>query len=70
VILVTRAGKTTRDAALAARQRFNEDNTRVLGTILNYWDPRRTPGGYYGYYKGYSYYGKGYGHGYYGYPKE
>jgi polysaccharide biosynthesis transport protein len=40
VILVTRAGKTTRDAATAARQRFSEDQIRVLGTILNDWDPR------------------------------
>ncbi len=54
VILVVRAGKTTRDAALAARQRFSEDGTRMLGTILNCWDPKRSPNGYYGYHNGYS----------------
>jgi succinoglycan biosynthesis transport protein ExoP len=64
VVLVTRANHTTRDAAVAARQRFSEDQTRVLGTILNDWDPRLAPNGYYGYYKGYyhggykSYYSK------------
>jgi len=62
VVLVTRANHTTRDAALAARQRFGEDQTRVLGTILNDWDPRLAPNGYYGYYKGYYHLGgyKGY----------
>jgi capsular exopolysaccharide synthesis family protein len=59
VVLVTRANHTTRDAALAARQRFGEDQTRVLGTILNDWDPKLAPNGYYGYYKGY-YHGGGY----------
>jgi len=54
VILVVRAGKTTRDAAMAARQRFSEDGTRMLGTILNCWDPKRSPNGYYGYHNGYS----------------
>jgi capsular exopolysaccharide synthesis family protein len=59
VVLVTRANHTTRDAALAASQRFGEDQTRVLGTILNDWDPKLAPNGYYGYYKGY-YQGGGY----------
>jgi succinoglycan biosynthesis transport protein ExoP len=53
VIIVVRAGKTTRDAAQAARQRFSEDGTPVLGTILNDWNPKRSPNGYYGYYNGY-----------------
>jgi Mrp family chromosome partitioning ATPase len=53
VILVLRAGSTTRDAALAARQRFAEDKTNLLGTILNDWNPKSSPGGYYGSYKGY-----------------
>jgi len=43
VILVIRAGKTSQDAAMSAVQRFNEDRTRVLGTILNDWDPRTAP---------------------------
>jgi capsular exopolysaccharide synthesis family protein len=38
VILVLRSGQTKRDAAMLARQRFDEDGTCVLGTILNNWD--------------------------------
>lgn len=38
VILVLRSGHTKRDAAMLARQRFDEDGTCVLGTILNSWD--------------------------------
>ncbi len=63
VILVVRAGKTTRDAAMAARQRFSEDGTQMLGTVLNDWNPKRSPNGYYGY-QNYSY--GGYKYGYYG----
>lgn len=55
VVLVARAGQTTRDAILAAYQRFSEDRIRVLGTILNDWDPKRAPGGYYGYHSGSQY---------------
>jgi polysaccharide biosynthesis transport protein len=51
VVLVARAGQTTRDAILAAYQRFSEDRIRVLGTILNDWDPKHSPAGYYGYYR-------------------
>ena len=47
---------------MAANQKFAEDGTRVLGTILNDWNPKNSPGGYYGYYNGYynSYYKHGY----------
>jgi polysaccharide biosynthesis transport protein len=38
VILVLRAGQTKWEAAMLACQRFEEDRTRVLGTILNSWD--------------------------------
>jgi Mrp family chromosome partitioning ATPase len=48
VILVARSEQTTRDAMIAAKQRFAEDSTRVLGTILNGWDPSKSPNGYYG----------------------
>jgi capsular exopolysaccharide synthesis family protein len=48
VVLVLRAGRTTHESALFARQRFAEDGTRVLGTILNNWDPKNNEG-YYGY---------------------
>jgi capsular exopolysaccharide synthesis family protein len=57
VVLVGRAGKTTRDALLTARDRFLEDRIRVLGTVLNGWDPGKTLHGYYGY-GGYKQYGK------------
>ena len=56
VIFVARAGQTTREAAIAAHNRFTEDRIRVLGTILNDWDPKKSPNGYYGYHEG-SYYG-------------
>jgi succinoglycan biosynthesis transport protein ExoP len=47
VILVIRAGQTTAESALFASQRFAEDGTRVLGTVLNSWVP--TNSGRYGY---------------------
>jgi capsular exopolysaccharide synthesis family protein len=53
VILVVRSRQTTREMAQAAAQRFAEDGTPVLGTILNDWNPKATAGGYYGYYRGY-----------------
>ena len=65
VVLVVRANKTTRDAAVAARSRLREDGIHVIGTIMNDWNPKRSPGGYYGYYNGYNGYSKkGYGYGY------
>ena len=55
IILVIRAGHTTIENAFVARQRFAEDGTRVLGTILNGWNPktgrRYGYGGYYGAYE-------------------
>jgi capsular exopolysaccharide synthesis family protein len=53
VIMVVRAGKTTRDAAQAVRQRLAEDGTPLLGTILNDWNPRSSDGGHYGKYEKY-----------------
>jgi succinoglycan biosynthesis transport protein ExoP len=38
VILVVRAGTTTRDAAVAAKHRFGNDGVPLLGIILNAWD--------------------------------
>jgi succinoglycan biosynthesis transport protein ExoP len=43
VILVIRAGQTTPESAMVACQRFAEDGTRVLGTILNSWNPNASP---------------------------
>jgi capsular exopolysaccharide synthesis family protein len=42
VILVARAGHTTRDAAIAVAGRFAEDRIRLLGAILNDWKPNRS----------------------------
>ena len=49
VILVVRSAQTMRDAAVAANQRLTEDGARVLGTILNQWDPGKTSNYSYGY---------------------
>lgn len=60
VVFVVRSGKTTRDTILSARDRFAQDDIRILGSILNDWNPKLT--GYYGYenYKDYrSYYQSG-----------
>jgi len=57
VILVIRAAKTTRSEAMAARRRFADDSTEVLGTILNAWNPKNSNSPY-GYGKPYRY--KGY----------
>jgi succinoglycan biosynthesis transport protein ExoP len=51
VILVVRSGVTTRDAASFAAGRFAEDSAPVLGTILNFWNPKMA---------GHSYYDKSY----------
>lgn len=56
VIMVIRAGKTTRAEALAAKRRFVDDGTPVLGTILNAWNPK-TSSSPYGYSKPYQYRG-------------
>ena len=60
VVLVVRAGQTSRDMARAACQRFEEDGTRILGTVLNDWDPNKGEG--YGYGYGYRHYTRSYYH--------
>lgn len=57
VILVIRSRKTSRDVVKNACQRFNEDGARVLGVVLNDWDPKSGAIGY-----GYSKYYQGYKH--------
>jgi capsular exopolysaccharide synthesis family protein len=42
VVLVVHSARTDRDVAAAARRRLTDDGTRVLGTILNQWDPGKT----------------------------
>lgn len=50
-ILVIRAGYTTRDAALAAKDRLIQDGIPLYGTILNRWDLKsKTRYGNHGYY--------------------
>ena len=39
VVLVVRAGMTTRDVALTVKQRLHEDGITFLGTVLNNWTP-------------------------------
>ena len=59
VILVVRAGQTTRDSAKTAAARFDEDGTLVLGTVLNAWNPSASGYGYYDDYYAYQkYYSK------------
>lgn len=53
VVLVVRAGKTSRDAAAAAHERFLADGTQLAGAITNDWNPANSAAGYYGY--GYKY---------------
>jgi len=50
LILVVRAGTTTRDAALLATSTLVEDGTPVLGTILNFWNSKSAGSGYDKYY--------------------
>jgi polysaccharide biosynthesis transport protein len=47
VVLVARARQTTRDAAEAARHRLGADGIRVIGMILNDWDPSSSRHTYY-----------------------
>ncbi len=42
VVLVVRSDQTTQDAAVLACERFLDDGTRVLGAILNDWNPKRS----------------------------
>jgi len=52
VLLVLRAGKTTRTAGLMAIQKFLADGSNVMGTILTDWNPDQNGYGYnYKYYK-------------------
>ncbi|MDX2149537.1 MAG: polysaccharide biosynthesis tyrosine autokinase [Bryobacteraceae bacterium] len=49
VVLVVRAGRTTRDSVEMARKQLAADGTVLLGTILNDWRPDRDPSSYYYY---------------------
>lgn len=47
VILVVRADRTTKLTAATASQRLRDDGTRVLGTVLNEWNPQKQKYGAY-----------------------
>ena len=56
VILVVRSARTTKETAAAASQRLADDGTRLLGTVLNEWDPRKASNAGYDYgYRPYHY---------------
>ncbi len=51
VILVARAGQTTRSALQTAYRRFLEDRTAVLGVVLNSWNAKMSVHKYYSTYQ-------------------
>jgi Mrp family chromosome partitioning ATPase len=61
VVFVARVGQTTVDATIALHRRFWEDHTRILGTVLNDWNPKSDTNGYYGAASGYAAYQHRYG---------
>ena len=44
VVLVIQSGRTTLEQARLAVQRFADDRTHMLGTVLNNWDPKSNGG--------------------------
>jgi Mrp family chromosome partitioning ATPase len=57
VLLVLRAGKTTRAAGLMAIQKFVADGSTIMGTILTDWNPDQNGYGYdYKYYSSHAAY--------------
>ena len=51
LVLVLRAGKTTPESAMEIQQRLEDDGVRMLGTILNDWNPNSSQSGQYSYTK-------------------
>ena len=51
VVLIARAGQTSRRAVQAAYKRFVEDSTPVLGVVLNGWNAKMSAHQYYANYK-------------------
>ena len=49
VVLIARADQTSRDALLAAKERFTGDRITILGSLLNDWSPSRRARHYYPY---------------------
>ncbi|MBV8864287.1 MAG: polysaccharide biosynthesis tyrosine autokinase [Acidobacteriaceae bacterium] len=53
VVLIARAGRTDRNAIQAAYRRFVEDQTPVLGVVLNDWNAKMSTNNYYAGYSDY-----------------
>jgi capsular exopolysaccharide synthesis family protein len=51
VVLVARAGRTLREAVSAASARLVQDRTRLVGIVLNGWNPQSSHDHFYGNYK-------------------
>jgi capsular exopolysaccharide synthesis family protein len=51
VVLVARAGRTLREAVSAASSRLVQDRTRLVGIVLNGWNPQSSHDRFYGNYK-------------------
>jgi capsular exopolysaccharide synthesis family protein len=51
VVLVARAGRTLREAVSAASARLVQDRTKLLGIVLNDWNPHSSHDSFYGNYK-------------------
>src|SRR3569833_65749 len=51
VVLVARAGQTAREAISAASARLVQDRTKLLGVVLNGWNPQSSNDRFYGNYK-------------------
>lgn len=60
VLLILRAGVTTREQAIMARDLFDHDRVAILGTVLNDFDPSKE--GRFDYYKSYYSYHRPRGH--------
>jgi len=56
VVLVLRAGRTTREIAMAACHALTEDQTPVGGVVLNHWEPGKSSR--YSRYRSYAYYAR------------
>ena len=62
VVLVVKAGRTTREAATYARRQLRDAKAKLLGVVVNDIDPHSRGGyGYYYYYRHYNRYGGYYG---------
>ncbi len=55
VVFVVKAGSTSRDSAVLCEERLTKDGSRVIGFVLNDWNPKSSPSSY-GKYHDYSNY--------------